>query len=111
MSERRLLPSRRYSENFALRFGGRNRTFHVTCGYYDRARAMLGEVFINGGRSGQDDEALARDGAVLISLGLQYGVPLRVMRDAITRNQDASPSTIIGEVLDVLNRLTKNDVT
>lgn len=96
------LPSRRYSESFALRFGGRNRTFHITCGYYDHGRRQLGEVFVSGGKSGQDDEALARDGAVLISLGLQHGVPLGIMGGAITRNQDGSPSSIIGAVLDQL---------
>jgi hypothetical protein len=106
--ERKLLPQRRYSENFALRFGNRNRTFHVTCGYYDHMRRQLGEVFITGGRSGQDDEALARDGAVLVSLALQHGVPLATMRDAITCNQDGRPSSIIGAVLD---KLTKELVT
>jgi hypothetical protein len=100
MIERKRLPNRRYSESFRLRFGNRNRTFHVTCGYYDGHK--LGEIFINGGKTGQEDEALSRDGAVLISLALQHGVSLEILRDAVTRNQDGTPSTIIGAVLDEL---------
>jgi hypothetical protein len=86
-----------------MRFGNRNRTFHVTCGYYHyEGQHKLGEIFINGGKTGQEDEALSRDGAVLISLALQHGVGLDVLRNSITRDQDGSPSTIIGAVLDEL---------
>lgn len=100
MPERKRLPDRRYSESFRLRFGNRNRTFHVTCGYYEDHQ--LGEVFIAGGKAGQEDEALSRDGAVLISLALQHGVTLKVLQKSVTRNLDGSPSTIIGAVLDEL---------
>ncbi len=46
----------------------------------------LGEVFINGGKSGEVVEAIARDGAVLLSLALQYGADLSNIRSAITRD-------------------------
>ena len=69
--ERRVLPQRRLAETFELEFGGHARRFAVTLGFYDDG--ALGEVFITGGKSGEQVEAIARDGAVLLSMALQHG--------------------------------------
>jgi hypothetical protein len=50
------------SETFELAFGGLNRSHTITLGFYEDG--ALGEVFINGGKSGEAVEAIARDGAV-----------------------------------------------
>jgi len=102
MTTRRTLPDRRHCETFKLPHGPKNRTMHVTVGYYDRAGAEPGEIFIAGSKSGQDFEAVCRDSAVLLSLCLQHGVPLEVIRGAVTRNEDSTPSTIVGAVVDRL---------
>lgn len=97
---RHSLPQRRYGETFELRHGGQHTVFSVTVGrYHDGA---VGEVFITGAKAGSGTEAVARDGAVLLSIALQYGVPLQVLRHAVTRETDGSPSTIIGAVIDRL---------
>ena len=101
MTERRVLPQRRACETFDLDFGGLARSHTVTVGFYDDG--TLGEVFINGGKSGEAVEAIARDGAVLLSLALQYGVDLANIRSAITRDGQDAPSTIIGTVVDRLS--------
>ena len=49
--------------------------FTVTIGFY--ADGTVGEVFIDGGKTGQDMQSIARDAAVLLSLALQHGVPPR----------------------------------
>jgi hypothetical protein len=100
MTDRQILPPRRAAETFDLPFGGLNRNHAVTVGYYDDGR--LGEVFITGGKSGEAVEAVARDGAVLLSLALQYGVPLETVAGAITRDSQNQPSSIIGAVVDRL---------
>src|SRR3954468_22097592 len=97
---REQLPLRRFAEMFELRHGGKAAVFHVTVGRYDDGR--IGEVFITGSKSGTEVEAIARDGAVLVSIALQYHVPLEVMAAAITREGDGSVSTVIGRVLDNL---------
>ena len=48
-------------------------------------------------------EAIARDGAVLLSLALQYGVPLETIKHAITRDGQGQPQSIIGAVVDRLS--------
>ena len=61
---RRVLPQRRAAETFDLRFW--NQPFTVTVGFY--ADGTPGEVFIDGGKTGQDIQSTARDAAVVLSL-------------------------------------------
>ena len=93
---RRALPQRRASETFNLRFW--NQPFTVTVGFY--ADGTPGEVFIDGGKSGQDIQGAARDGAVLLSLALQHGTPIETIRGAVTRNGTGVAASILGAVVD-----------
>jgi hypothetical protein len=96
--QRRALPQRRHCETFDLAFQGFDKKYHVTLGYY--RDGTLGEVFINFPKTGQQAEAIARDGAVLLSLALQYGVPLDSIRSAVTRDERGEPGSIVGAVVD-----------
>lgn len=98
---RNALPQRRRAETFEVAFGGLTRSHTVTVGYYDDG--AIGEVFINGGKSGELVEAIARDGAVMLSMALQYGVPIETIRHSITRDAQGEPSSIIGAVVDRLS--------
>ena len=100
MTERRALPARRLCDTFEIPFGGLNRCHTITVGYYDDGR--IGEVFISGGKSGEQVEAIARDGAVLLSIALQYGASLDTIRHAITRDSQEQPQSIVGAVVDRL---------
>lgn len=97
-ADRDQLPARRFSETFELTHGNLRTTFAVNFGRYDDGR--IGEVFISGAKAGSEVEGVARDGAVLLSLALQYGVPIETIKGAITRNLDGTPSTVIGAVVD-----------
>jgi hypothetical protein len=107
MTERRTLPQRRRAETFEIEWGGFDRRFAVTLGYYDDGE--IGEVFITGGKSGQEIEAIARDGAVAVSLALQYGAQIDGLVSAMTRDENGAPSSIIGAVLDRLGSRTPLD--
>ena len=97
-AERRALPQRRHSINFTAQFW--NQPWHVTCGFY-ADHVTVGEVFINAARTpGTDLDAMARDGAILLSLALQYGIPIDVIRGALTRNPNSKPSSIVGLIAD-----------
>jgi hypothetical protein len=101
---RKALPQRRAAETFEIAFGGFNRSHTITFGYYDDG--TIGEVFVNGGKSGEQVEAIARDGAVILSMALQYGVPIDTIKHAITRDGQGAASSIIGAVVD---RLAKQE--
>jgi hypothetical protein len=99
-ANRQPLPMRRRCETFELAFGGLAKSHTVTVGFY--GDGAPGEVFINGGKSGEQVEAIARDGAVLLSIALQHGVALDTIRHAITRDGQGAPSSIVGAVVDRL---------
>jgi hypothetical protein len=93
---RRLLPQRRASENFVVRFW--NQDFNVTAGRYPDG--SLGEIFIDGGKSGQDVQATARDAAILMSLALQFGATVETIRHAVTRSGNGEAASMMGAIVD-----------
>jgi len=95
---RRVLPQRRAAETFDMRFW--NQPFTVTVGFYPDGTP--GEVFINGCKTGNDIESLARDAGVLLSLALQHGVSSDSIRRAITRGTSEEPTSILGAIVDAL---------
>jgi hypothetical protein len=105
---RALLPQRRRCETFDMRHAGLRAAFTISVGYYEDGG--VGEVFITGAKAGSTAEVIARDGAVLLSFAVQYGVPLDVIRGALTREANGAPSTIVGAVVDRLaaERIPRN---
>jgi hypothetical protein len=101
-SHRKTLPNRREGEGFEIRHRGQRTPFIITLGKYQDG--SIGEVFITGSKSGSEFDAVARDGAILLSLALQHGVPVETMKHAMTREPDGSASSIIGAVVDRLDR-------
>jgi hypothetical protein len=95
---RQILPQRRAAETFNVRFW--NQPFTVTVGFY--ADATPGEVFIDGGKTGQDIQSTARDAAVVLSLALQHGAPIEAIRHAVTRNGSGEAASILGAAVDRL---------
>jgi len=98
MTERTRLSNRRYHETFSMRHWN----LIYTIGLGKDTDGNVKEVFINCGRSGEQAETLARDSAVLLSIALQYGVPVEAMKKTITRNLDGSPTGPIGAIIDLL---------
>ena len=97
---RRPLPMRRRCETFNIEFCGLSKHHTVTVGFY--ADGTPGEVFIDGGKSGEQVSAIARDGAILLSMCLQHGVDLQTIVHAVTRDARGEPSSIVGAVVERL---------
>ena len=95
---RRVLPQRRPAETFDLWFW--NQSFSVTIGFYPSGE--VGEVFIDGGKTGQDSHSTARDAAVVLSLALQHGTPIETIRHAVTRSGSGEAASILGATVDRL---------
>jgi hypothetical protein len=97
---RELLPLRRNTENFDMWFGDQNAVYTISVGRYDDGR--VGEVFITGAKIGSAMASVTHDAAVLLSIGLQYGVPLSTLRHAVSRDRDNKAATIVGAVIDII---------
>jgi hypothetical protein len=106
MSERTVLPSRRFNETHRLHHTTETADVHyeITVGFLESAPPFLTplEVFINAPKVGSATESIARDAAVLLSLAMQHGVPLGTIQGAITRDASGAPSSAIGAVVDLL---------
>ena len=96
---RETLPGRRQSTTARLDHDGQ--TYHVSVGYYADGRP--GEIFLTAPKASQTFAAVqAADAAVAVSIAMQYGVPLAVLRDAFLREADGSPAGILGATVDLL---------
>jgi hypothetical protein len=104
-AERRILPARRPVQTLELRHRTETaeQTYQISVGYFtDGGKLTPAEVFLNGAKVGSGVEAIARDAAVLLSIAMQFGVPLEVLAGAITRDTAGAPSSVIGAVVDKL---------
>lgn len=92
------LPGRRSSERREFRNSGVD--YIATVGFYGDGR--IGEIFLNGGKLDSGADIMARDAAIAVSIALQFGAPIKVLADAMTRKADGSPDGPIGTLLQAL---------
>lgn len=99
---RRNLPNRRAHWTIEFEHGGIR--YAAGVGWFDDDPASgLAECFFNvPGKAGTTIESHARDEAIAASLALQFGCPVDVLRKALTRNVDGSPSGALGRLLQIL---------
>lgn len=102
MSDRQPLPARRPAISFSFRRG--SIAFVGNIGFSHEQRPL--EVFLSCEKTTTEIEALGRDAAILISLGLQHGCSFDTMRQAITRSEDGSAATLVGQLLDEVEKIT-----
>ena len=83
---------------FEIEHGGQRHTVGV--GHLPSGRPV--EVFINSPMVGTAADINARDGAILLSLLMQYGVDISAVAHSLTRNSDGRPSGPIGMIASML---------
>lgn len=103
---RERLKERRPNTTTMIEFGGEKYT--VSTGYYPDGR--VGEIFIDrvknktSGKLGFALDGICRDAAVLMSMALQFGTSIETISNAVTRDDDGTPATIIGAICDHLQK-------
>lgn len=99
MTTRSRLRNRRLAHIVNFEVGGHR--FIASIGFFDDGR--IAELFINSTmKAGSEADVNAADGAFAISLALQYGCPLDVIRQGVKRNEDGSPQGPLGAALDAV---------
>jgi ribonucleoside-diphosphate reductase alpha chain len=96
---RAILPNRRAHE--LISFHHWQQKFHVGIGRPSPS-GPIQEIWINTNKTGTQSETLARDSAVVLSIALQCGATIEMLRHAITRDLDGRASGPIGQLLDRL---------
>jgi hypothetical protein len=101
MTVRRTLPNRRPAILQDIVFNGRRYTIEL--GRFQEGEPGPSELFIHQAKPSCDDMgAVSRDAAVALSIAMQYGTPIETIRGAVTRNEDGSPASLIGAVVDMM---------
>lgn len=98
LSSRSRLPNRRESTTLDLPWG--RERYHITYSMHPPNAPL--EVFISGPRAGTDLYAICNTASVVISIALQHGVPLKVLANAVLRDDEGNPADIVGAVIDSL---------
>ena len=113
MNARQRLPNRRPSHIETLEAAGQTLT---ACIGFDPATGQPREVFLNGSKEGSQFDAMLADAATVISIALQYGVPIGALAKSVGRapntstmpgstdqlNAGSQPASPIGAALDLL---------
>src|SRR4051794_14971467 len=91
MNPRRRPANRRFHETVAVEHEGQR--FKIGLGH---EQGDVVEVFINAQQVNSTIDVLASDGAILMSLLIQYGHPIEEIAQSLKRNPDGSPASILG---------------
>ena len=103
MTGRERLPNRRRHEVSEFTHG--RVRFALGVGFF--ANGQPAETFITAPQIiGSETEAIARDGAIIISLALQHGCDLATIKHALTRDSDGRPATVLSAAIDALEEIT-----
>jgi hypothetical protein len=85
-----------------MNFSVDGQKYILTVGHFHDS-GKVAEIFINSGmRLGSMADINAVDGAFAVSLALQYGCPLDVLRIGMKRNADGTPQGPLGAALDTI---------
>ena len=98
MSDRRRLPHRRPSSSFDFEYAGLR--YIATVSFFPDGR--LAEIFLQNHKVELQTGANARDSAVVCSLALQHGVPVDVIRHALSRDARGQAASPLGAALDLI---------
>ena len=94
------LPNRRGGDNFEFLHKGHR--YYASTRYASTTTLVPSEVFLNSAKIDSDHDMAARDAAIMVSVALQYGVPLAELAHALGRDPDGAASSPIGKLLDIL---------
>lgn len=104
-SGRKRLHQRRSHEVIAIEHDGQRYKIGIGREIVCIERGVFGpvvEVFLNAQKVNSPVDCLACDGAILISMLLQYGCAAAEIAKAIKRNPNGSPSSLFGHVANLI---------
>jgi hypothetical protein len=98
MTQRQTLPNRRQADVIDFDFDGAA----YTATYSTFPNGALAEIFLQSKKLNSDRGIAAKDGAILASIALQFGVPLNVIRHALQRTRGGKAAGALGHALDII---------
>lgn len=96
MNPRHRVPNRRALETFAIEHEGQRYKIGLGREFAGGQAGTVVEVFVNAQHVNSPVDVLASDGAILMSLLIQYGHPAAEIAKSMKTNPDGSPSSPLG---------------
>jgi hypothetical protein len=93
---RRRIASRRAHETVAIEFEDQRYKIGLGRELADGRLGDIVEIFVNAQKVNSPIDVLVSDGAILMSMLLQYGCPPADIAHAMKRNPDGSPASPLG---------------
>ena len=100
MTARQTLPNRRSCETVEFDHDGIR--YVASIGRFPYSGA-ISEIFVHGGKTDSAADVAAHDGAIILSLALQFGTPINAVRHALMKLRNGSAAGPIGKLLDILD--------
>jgi hypothetical protein len=98
MTARRVLPARRAADSFDFEFDGAR----YTATFSRFPGGSVAEIFLSTGKPNSARDVTAKDGAIVLSIALQHGVPLNVIRHALQRAEGGEAASALCRALDII---------
>ena len=103
MTQRTKLPTRREAEIVTIESRHRGgKKFHLATGEFEDGKPA--ELFVWGPDVGSHGDLILTEAATLLSIALQYGMPLEEYAANVQREKDGSPCTTWGEIIDAISQ-------
>lgn len=97
---RETLPTRRSASTRTFEHGGLK--YILTTSHFPDGR--VAEMFVNTEmKLGSMADVSIQDAAVVASIALQYGCPIRVLREAVKRDPQGKPQGPLGAAIDLID--------
>ena len=96
LSGRQKLTNRRLNVTNCLETGSGK--YHVSFGIEPKT-GRIGEVFIRGSKIGSDMDILLDDATVVLSLALQYGVPLDQLIHSLHTGREEGGTSVLAQAI------------
>ncbi len=110
MTLRRRLPNRRAHEVIAIEHAGQRYKVglgrEVTCGDREQLGPVV-EVFVNAQKVNTEMDVIVSDGAILMSMLIQYGCPAGEIVKSMKHDSNGSPSSPLGRAAALLAESTQ----
>ena len=82
--------------------------YHVSFGV-EPETGIIGEVFIRGSKSGSDMDILLDDATVILSLALQYGVPLDQLIHSLHTGREEGGTSVLARAIVLMDNERRKD--
>jgi len=105
-SKRQKLKNRRLNVTNCLETGSGK--YHVSFGI-EPETGRIGEIFIRGSKIGSDMDILLDDATVVLSLALQYGVPLDQLIHSLHTGREEGGTSVLAQAIIMMDNERHKD--